>query len=201
MSQNVESLSPASTMAPDKARARWKGVLMLVLAVVFSMLIVFLTTRFHTELRGLGRAGYLGLFLISVLGNATIIIPAPVFVVACAAGMIYGPLAVGLIAGFGSALGELTGYYAGYGGSSVIPEGKLYHKLEQFMRQHGMLTIFLLAAIPNPLFDVGGMISGILQMPVLRFVAAAWMGKALRLGMMAYLCMGGLPFLQQFIGR
>jgi membrane protein YqaA with SNARE-associated domain len=201
MSQDVESLSPAATPAPEKSRARWKGVLTVLLAIAFSLLVVYLTTRYHAELRGLGRAGYLGLFLISILGNATIIIPAPVFVVACAAGMIYGPLVVGLISGLGSAIGELTGYYAGYGGSSVIPEGKLYEKLAQFMREHGILAIFILAVVPNPLFDVGGMIAGILKMPVLRFLFAAWIGKAVRLGVMAYLCLGGLPFLQHFIGR
>lgn len=201
MSQNAETLSPVVAPVPEKPHTRWKGILMLFLAVAFSLLIVFLTTRYHAELRGLGHAGYLGLFLISVLGNATIITPAPVFVVACAAGMVYGPLMVGLVSGLGSALGELTGYYAGYGGSSVVPEGKLYQKLEQFMRKRGMLAIFLLAAIPNPLFDVGGMIAGILKMPVLKFVAAAWLGKAIRLSLMAYICLGGLPFLQHFIGR
>jgi membrane protein YqaA with SNARE-associated domain len=201
MSQDAEPLDPVTTPVPEKTSARWKGVLTLFLAVAFSMLIVFLTTRFHAQLRGLGQAGYLGLFVISILGNATIIIPAPVFVVACAAGMVYGPLLVGLISGLGSALGELTGYYAGYGGSSVIPEGQWYQKLEQFMRRHGMLAIFLLAAIPNPLFDVGGLIAGILKMPVLKFIAAAWVGKAIRLSLMAFICMGGLPFLQQLFGR
>lgn len=200
MSQDAEPLSPANTISA-KPRARLKGLFTLFLALAFSLLIVFLTTRFHAELRGMGRAGYLGLFAISVLGNATIIIPAPVFVVACAAGMIYGPIVVGVISGLGAALGELTGYYAGLGGSSVVPEGKWYERLELFMRRHGMLAIFMLAAIPNPLFDVGGMIAGVLQMPVLKFVVAAWLGKALRLGLTAYICLGGLPFLQHLIGR
>jgi membrane protein YqaA with SNARE-associated domain len=201
MSENVEPARSADQSLPDQSRARWKGVLMAFLAVGFSLLVVYLTTRYHNELRGLGRAGYLGLFVISILGNATIIIPAPVFVLACAAGMVYGPIPVGLISGLGAALGELTGYYAGYGGSSVIPEGKWYQRLERFMSRHGMLTIFLLAAIPNPLFDVGGMIAGALKMPVLKFIIAAWVGKALRLGLMAFICLGGLPFLQRFIGR
>ena len=199
MSQDVESVSPAVSL-PVKSRARLKGLLTLCLALAVSLLIVYLTTRFHAELRSLGHAGYLGLFVISVIGNATIIIPAPVFVVACAAGMVYGPVMVGLISGLGAALGELTGYYAGYGGSAVIPEGKLYLQMEQFMRRHGTLAIFFLAAIPNPIFDVGGMIAGALQMPVLKFVLAAWLGKALRLGITAYICLGGLPFLQNLIG-
>jgi membrane protein YqaA with SNARE-associated domain len=179
--------------------SRLKGIVMVTLAVAVSIIIVLLTTHYRHELQRLGDAGYLGLFIVSVIGNATIIIPAPVFVVACAAGMVYGPLPVGIVSGLGAALGELTGYYAGYGGAAVIPEGKWYRRMEEFMRQHGMLAIFLLAAIPNPLFDVGGMIAGILQMPVLKFVLAAWLGKAIRLGVMAYVCMGGLPFLQRLL--
>jgi membrane protein YqaA with SNARE-associated domain len=201
MSQELPLTPPEATppadSTPAKAPSRVKGILTFLLAVGISLTIVFLTTRFHHELRGVGNAGYLGLFVISVIGNATIIIPAPVFVMACVAGTIYGPVGVGLVAGLGAALGELTGYYAGYGGAAVIPEGRLYLRLEAFMRRHGILTIFLLAAIPNPIFDMGGMLAGILKMPVLKFVAAAWLGKAIRLGVTAWVCMGGLPFLQQ----
>ncbi len=200
MSQEARPLRPAAPL-PAKSRARLKGLLTLFLAVTVSLLIVYLTTRFHAELRSVGHAGYLGLFLISVIGNATIVIPAPVFVMACAAGMVYGPAAVGLISGLGAALGELTGYYAGYGGSAVIPAGRLYARMEQFMRRHGMLAIFLLAAVPNPVFDVGGITAGVLKMPVLKFLIAAWLGKVLRLGATAYVCLGGLPFLQQLVGR
>lgn len=186
-----------SEPTPAKPPSRARGIVTLVLALAISLTILALTTHFNGELRNLGSAGYLGLFVISVIGNATIIIPAPVFVMACAAGTVYGPAGVGIIAGLGASLGELTGYYAGYGGSSVISEGRLYHRLEAFMRRRGMLAIFLLAAIPNPIFDMGGMIAGALQMPVLKFVIAAWLGKAIRLGVTAYVCMGGLPFLQQ----
>jgi membrane protein YqaA with SNARE-associated domain len=60
-----------------------------------------------------------------------------------------------------------------------------------------MLTIFLLAAIPNPIFDVGGIIAGALQMKGWKFLVAAALGKSIRLGMTAWACQGGLPLLQQ----
>jgi membrane protein YqaA with SNARE-associated domain len=183
--------------APAKPTARIKGLITVALALAVSGFIIYITYRYRGEIQNLGNAGYIGLFVVSILGNATIIIPAPAFVVACAAGIVYGPVSVGIISGLGASLGELTGYYVGYGGAAVIPEGRLYRRLEAFMRQHGMLAIFLLAAIPNPIFDVGGMIAGILKMPVLKFVAAAWLGKAIRLGLMAFACMGGLPLLRQ----
>ena len=55
------------------------------------------------------------------------------------------------------------------------------------MNKSGALVIFLLGAIPNPAFDAGGFIAGILRMPMWQFVVAAWLGKSLRFGVLAYL--------------
>jgi membrane protein YqaA with SNARE-associated domain len=178
--------------------SRTQQILLLLLAVGISLAIMWFTNRYQQELRDLGdEYGYIGLFLISLIGNATLIIPAPVFVVACAAGVLYGPIGVGVVAGLGSALGELTGYMAGAGGKALIPQGKRYAQLTRFMQRHGMLTIFLLGAIPNPIFDVGGLIAGALRMKVWKFVLAAWAGKAIRLGVTAWACQSGIPLLEQ----
>jgi len=172
-------------------------ILLLILAVGISLAIVWFTYQYQHELRHLGNYGYLGLFVMSVLGNATLIIPAPVFVMACAAGLVYGPIGVGIVAGVGAALGELTGYMAGAGGKALIPQGRFYERLLRFMQRHGMLTIFLLAAIPNPIFDVGGIIAGALQMKGWKFLLATAFGKSVRLGVTAWACQSGLPLLQQ----
>jgi membrane protein DedA with SNARE-associated domain len=65
------------------------------------------------------------------------------------------------------------------------------------MERHGMLAIFLLAAIPNPIFDVGGLIAGVLKMPVWRFLLAAIIGKSIRLGFTAWACVSGIPLIEQ----
>jgi membrane protein YqaA with SNARE-associated domain len=188
-------------MSTDDAprTARPVQILLLFLAVGISLAIVWFTNRYQAELRNLGNYGYLGLFVISIIGNATLIIPAPVFVVACAAGVVYGPIGVGLVAGLGSALGELTGYMAGAGGKALIPQGRRYEQFTRFMQRHGMLTIFLLGAIPNPIFDVGGLIAGALRMKVWKFILAAWAGKAIRLTLTAWACQSGLPLLEQLL--
>ncbi len=185
-------------MSAEQTRAsRPVQILLLILAIGISLAIVGLTNRYQAELRNLGDYPYLGLFVISIVGNATLIIPAPVFVVACAAGLVYGPIGVGLVAGLGSALGELTGYMAGAGGKALLPQGQLYERLHRFMQRHGMLAIFLLAAIPNPIFDVGGIIAGALRMKGWKFILAAWAGKAIRLSATAWACQSGLPLLEQ----
>jgi membrane protein YqaA with SNARE-associated domain len=184
--------------SPPKRKSRLGQFITLLLAIAISVAIIIVTNQYREQIQNLGNAGYLGLFVISIIGNATLFLPAPVFIVACAAGLALGPIPVGMVAGAGAAIGELTGYMAGYGGEAIIPEGKLYQRLHAFMDRRGMLAIFLLAAVPNPIFDVGGLIAGVLKMPVWKFLIAAWIGKSIRLGVTAYACMAGIPFLQQF---
>ncbi len=129
--------------------------------------------------------GYPGIFLISLIGNATIILPVPSFAVVFAVGGALNPVAVGIIAGLGATLGETTGYLAGIGGRTVIEKRAFYNRLEGWMRKRGVLVIFLLAAIPNPAFDVGGMVAGALRMPIWHFYLAAWAGKSVRFTLLA----------------
>ncbi len=129
--------------------------------------------------------GYPGLFLISLIGNATVILPVPSFAVAFAMGGMLNPIAVGIVSGLGATIGEMTGYLAGVGGRAVIEKQPLYLRLEEWMRKGGPLIIFLLAAIPNPLFDMGGMIAGALRMPAWQFFLAGWAGKSVRFTLLA----------------
>ena len=52
--------------------------------------------------------GYPGIFLIALLANATILLPAPGVAIIYAMGAVFNPLGVGLAAGSGGALGELS---------------------------------------------------------------------------------------------
>ena len=47
------------------------------------------------------------------------------------------------------------------------------------------MVIFKLAAIPNPLFDIGGLVAGALGMPIWRFLLSVWLGKSLRFALLA----------------
>ena len=54
------------------------------------------------------------------------------------------------------------------------------------MEKYGDITILVLAFIPNPLFDLAGMVAGILKMPVWKFLIYCVIGKILKMMMFAY---------------
>lgn len=142
------------------------------------------------QIERLGMYGYPAVFVVSLLSNAALFLPAPGFALVVAAGSTLDPVALGIIAGLGAAIGEMTGFVAGQSGQAVLKEGSLRRRIEQLMGKAGALVILLLAAIPNPAFDVGGIIAGMLRMPAWRFFLAAWLGKSLRFSLLAAL--GGM---------
>lgn len=142
---------------------------------------------FRNELKRLETYGYFGIFLINALGSATIILPAPALVTAFFGGGIFNPAIVGVVAAMGATLGELTGYIAGLGGQLVVEDHKMYKRVAGWIQKHGFLTIFLLAFIPNPFFDIAGITSGVTRFPLTRFLLATWAGKTIRFLIIAYL--------------
>jgi uncharacterized membrane protein YdjX (TVP38/TMEM64 family) len=150
------------------------------LAVLFAIGITALIFIFREHLRNLDRLAYLGAFLAMLIGNATVILPVPGLVFVFALGSTLRPLLVGLAAGPGAALGELTGYLAGYGGSALIDNLKLYRRIERWMGRYGPVVITLMAAIPNPVFDMAGIVAGALRIKWWQFLIAAWVGKTIQ---------------------
>ncbi len=145
--------------------------------------------------------GYFGIFLISILANATVIIPAPGLVIVFSMGARFNPFWVALASGLGATIGELSGYIAGFSGQAVIENQKRYDQMVAWMERNGPLTILILAFIPNPLFDLAGMIAGALKMPVHKFLFWALIGKFFKMLVFAYAGAGVLnaPWLEQLL--
>jgi membrane protein YqaA with SNARE-associated domain len=125
--------------------------------------------------------GYIGIFVLSFLAYATVFLPAPGVAVVFTFGAVLNPWIIALVAGSGAALGEFIGYLAGYSGQGIAGRAKIYDKLEGWMRKNGILTVFVLSAIPNPIFDLAGLIAGILKMPFVKFFVACWLGETLKM--------------------
>ncbi len=131
--------------------------------------------------------GYLGAFLAMLIGSATVLLPAPALAVVVGLGaVVASPLLLGVVAGVGATLGEVTGYFAGYGGHKIAEEQKYYTKVSDFIEKRGFVAIAVLAFIPNPLFDIAGFIAGSTGYPVSRFLTATLIGKTCKCVLAAY---------------
>lgn len=152
----------------------------LALALLLSLAVVLLAYKFKEPIKALEGYGYLGVLVVGFLGNATIILPAPSLVFTIALGGLFNPLLVGAAAGVGEALGEMTGYLAGISGKGIIRNQARYVKMQDYMNRRGGWIFFILAAVPNPLFDVAGIAAGVVRFPVWKFLLSAWAGKTLK---------------------
>ena len=145
------------------------------------------------DLEGLKDWGYLGIFFISMAGSATIVLPTPSTVAIFGGGIVLdpvlgipAPILVGLVAGLGDAIGEFSGYGLGYAGADALRNRGMYVRFERWMRQNGMLAIFLLCTFPNPFFDLVGAAAGSTRMPARKFFIATLGGKIVKDLFLAY---------------
>lgn len=130
--------------------------------------------------------GYPGIFLIAMLSSATVLLPAPGLAIVFGMAGVFHPLGVAIAAACGAAIGETSGYLAGIGGRSVIERMDIYIRMEPFVRRYGAIAIVILAAIPNPFFDLASIAAGALKLPFWKFLLAAWIGQIIKMTMVAY---------------
>ena len=170
------------TQSDSRAAAfAWvRAALPLTLAVLVSVAAILLITYFHDQVETLKGYGYLGAFIIGFLGNATVILPAPSLAFTAALGGVLNPILVGVAAGTGEALGEITGYLAGLSGNAVLENRVHYDTIHGYMERYGAWVFFVLAAIPNPLFDIAGIAAGMVRFPVIVFLLSTWAGKTFK---------------------
>lgn len=169
----------------SKQRLTIARILALIAVIVISVYIFSI----RDQAEELAKFGYPGIFLLSILANATVILPAPGVLFVFAMGAVFNPLGVALAAGAGAAIGELTGYLAGFGGSAVIERAGMYENLKNWMETHpklSYLAVTALAFVPNPVFDLAGIAAGTLRMPVSRFLFFCWIGKTAKMLIFAY---------------
>ena len=167
-------------------------VLIVVLVLAISLAILLL----RDQIAQIGAVGYAGIFLVSLVGNATVIMPAPSLTLVFAMGSALSPWLVGLAAGTGEALGELTGYGLGFGGQALIENRRVYDYLAGWMERRGDITIFVLSAIPNPFFDLAGIAAGASRYPLRRFLFICWLGKVLKTTAVAWMGAQGIALME-----
>ena len=144
--------------------------------------------------------GLLGVFVIALMANATVLLPAPGVAIIYAMGSVFNPFLVGLAGGTGGALGELSGYLAGFSGQAVIERTDVYDRFKPWVDKYGGWAIFVLSAIPNPFFDVAGIAAGISKMRMRTFLLSTWAGQLIKMTLFALAGRYSIEWLTKFFG-
>ena len=123
--------------------------------------------------------GYIGIFLISLIGSTTIIFPLPSFFLIFTFGGILNPVLVALFAAIGSAIGESTSYILGLGGKELLEKKykKQLNSLKKAFDKYGsFIWIIIFTITPFPT-DVVGIFSGIIKYNFRKYFLAMFIGK------------------------
>ena len=167
-------------------RSRTLTNVLRVLALVAVIAITAFVYTIRDHVKEFAAYGYPGIFLVTLMANATVFVPAPGVAVVFAMGNVFNPLGVTLAAGAGGALGELSGYLAGFSGQAVIENTRAYERVHPWVVKYGGWAILVFSAVPNPFFDVAGIAAGITKMPLRRFLLACWIGETIKMALFAY---------------
>ncbi len=166
-------------------------------ALILSIVILYFSDQICAFF---GQFMYIGVFALSLFAHATVFFPT----IALQIGMIsiamhLDPLLFGIFAGIGSAIGELSGYALGRGSEGLLKnQNKFAQKIIDFQHKilkfHPEFAIFLLSAIPNPLFDFAGIFAGFAKMKWQYFVIFCALGRIIRYTLIGYFGAWALDF-------
>lgn len=158
------------------------------LALAAVLLAIVLAVLFRDKLPDPTTAAYPSLFIISFVSSASVFIPLPGIVAVCFGGTLLTPVLVGLVSGVAEALGETTGYLAGYGGRGIVEQGRWYRRIQPRVQRKAWIVLFIFSSIPNPLFDLVGLAAGAARVPLWQFYGSVWAGKTIKSTLVAYAC-------------
>ena len=159
----------------------------------------------------IAKYGYIALFFSSLISASTVIIPLPLYIlIFFASGLGLNPLLASIVAGIGSGIGEITGYWVGQGGRQLLNK-KMGHKhikignkhikvgnLETFLKKYGFFAVLAIGILPFP-FDIIGIICGATNFDVKKFLLGSIISKIIKNILIAYAGFFALPFIEIYL--
>lgn len=182
--ENPEPTSTLNIQTFKRSNIQTNFLRALALVAVIAITLYIISIRDHVA--EFKQYGYAGIFVVALLANATVFVPAPGVAIIYAMGSVFNPLYVGLAAGTGGALGELSGFLAGFSGQAIIEKTHVYERIKPWVDKYGGWAILVLSAIPNPFFDIAGFAAGIAKMKMRTFLFSVWIGQLIKMTLFAY---------------
>ncbi len=135
-------------------------------------------------------AGYTAIFIVGVLASVTLFLPVPMIAMVFVAASFLNPFGVGLAAAAGISAGLWPTYFAGTAGATAM-EGEQRSRnalvrraparILKWFRTRPVWASFIMAAIPNPIFDFAGVMAGAAGVPFKHFLLGSFAGKSVQM--------------------
>lgn len=185
----------AATVSPADRRRGRRRALLAVAAVVALNVATYAALATDAAQRWIASVeewAYPGSFVLALLTNATIAVPVPYNpIVIQLMVAVEHPMIIAVLAAAGASLGESTGWWVGNQGRAVLPSegraGAFVSRLQRLSahRAAAFWGLVGFSAIPNPAFDVAGLVAGAAKIPYLVFLGAAFLGRLVRFSLFA----------------
>lgn len=167
----------------EKTNTKVKKIISVFLGILFAILLASPYIFFREEIKDLAALGYIGLFLSCLISNLSIMLPSSSTIIVVVAASTLNPWLCVLVGGLGTAFGEQASYLCGFVGSSGFNQNNNNGKSKKVLNwfySRPIITVFLFALVPLPVFDIIGIIAGSKKMKWWKYTFAAAMGKILK---------------------
>lgn len=146
--------------------------------VIIASVLIFI---FKEDVARIGELGYAGIFILCLLSNLTVFLPASSLMVVVSYSQVLSPAFVCGVGALGTTLGELSGYMLGNAMGNL--SGKWEKIIDRISKKikNVYLLVFIFALIPLPFFDFLGVYAGGKKIKLPFFIIACYLGKFLKM--------------------
>lgn len=189
-SSRVVRPTKQDALTPEAPRKRWYSRIrmpkmslriQILLFIYFSIATVAVMIIARPWILDLGAWGYAGAFGISLLGNASVLLPAPGAAVIIMMAKDFDPLLLGVASGIGGTFGASTSYLAGMLSGKAIENNRFYRMSRRAMGRVGGLIIFLFTLAPFLPMDAASIVAGAIRYPFLRYLLVMGLAHTIKM--------------------
>lgn len=196
----VDTLSGNGPQSEAAEKKTWRSRLVPLASLLLVLAVMVVLYLQRDRIAALGNWGYLGAFLIGLVGNATVILPMPSLLLLFALGVTFNPVLVGVVGAAGGTIGEMSGYAVGLSGHYMTRSTRMMRLARVWMRRWGSLALFLFALAPVLPMDIAGIAAGMVRFKIWKFLTAVFLGKAVLYVLVTFGSVWGWEFVSRWFG-
>jgi len=184
-----------------RGRSNIKGLLRIGVFLLLTSLILAISLVISPLVQDLGSWGYVGAFIINAVSSATVILPSAGIAATLVMARDFDPILLGIAAGLGGTIGELTAYALGHYSRKPLEKIRANRYADWAMEHFCGGVLFAFALLPILPADVAGIIAGATNYPLRKFLLYVGIAKVIAMVVLMVVASGAWSWAGPWIGR